>query len=161
MVGDEVNSKQETVKSQQQSTRKPVKIAARDDLRKLVLLLAIQQIPRPNERDLILATGIPRRSIHSLLRVLNRECVTINRVNGRRHGYYEIADSCVYNLDRIPEVIEFNYPDVLQQILSFVCYKSQRVKSDPSVSNGPNATNVKEIYYGDPVKTDRTLQIAS
>ncbi len=160
MVGDEVNSKQETVKSQQQSTRKPVTIAARDDLRKLVLLLAIQQIPRPNERDLIEATSIPRRSIHSLLKALSRERVVIERVNGRRHGYYSIADSCVYNLNRIPEAIEFNYPDMLKQIQSFVEYKRGQEKTDPSVSTGPDGVSVKGVYF-DPVTTESTLPIAS
>jgi hypothetical protein len=91
-------------------------IAARDDNRKLALLVAIKRIPKPTEKDLIQATNIPKRCVHSIIKALGRMSVVIERVNGRRHGYYAIADEGAFNLARAPEVLKFNYPEVLQQI---------------------------------------------
>jgi hypothetical protein len=91
-------------------------IAARDDNRKLALIVAIQRIPRPTERDLIEATSIPKRCVHSMIKSLSKMSVIIERVNGRRHGYYTIADGGAYNLERAPAVLQDNYPDIYEQI---------------------------------------------
>jgi hypothetical protein len=91
-------------------------IAARDDNRKLALLVAINRIPKPTERDLIEATNIPQRCVHSMFKSLSRMSVVIERVNGRRHGYYTIADSGAFDLCRAPDVLQYNYPEIFQQI---------------------------------------------
>ena len=93
-------------------------IAARDDNRKLALLVAIQRIPKPTESDLILATKIPKRCIHSMIKSFQKMSVIIERVNGRRHGFYTIADGGAYNLDRASAVLQENYPDIYDQIES-------------------------------------------
>jgi len=97
-------------------TNTNTQIAARDDNRKLALLVAIKRIPKPTEKDLIEATNIPKRCVHSMIKALGRMSVVIERVNGRRHGYYTIADEGAFNLERAPEVLQYNYPDVFDQI---------------------------------------------
>ena len=92
------------------------RIAARDDNRKLALLLALRCIPKPTERDLTEATGIPARCIHAMFDSLSKLGVTVERVNGRRYGFYTIADSGAYCLETIPNVLQKNCPAVFQQI---------------------------------------------
>lgn len=94
------------------------KLAIRDESRKLALLLALDRIPHPTEKDLIEATDIPKRTIHSLFKTLSRMRVAIERVNGRRHGYYEMTDVGIYNLERASEVIQSNYPEIFEKIES-------------------------------------------
>jgi len=91
-------------------------IAARDDNRKLALLVAINKIPFPTEKDLIEATSIPKRCVHSTFKAMAVMQVVVKRVNGRKHGYYEIEDEGGFNLERAPGILKLNYPDILQQI---------------------------------------------
>lgn len=91
-------------------------IAPRDDNRKLALLVAIERIPKPTEKDLIEATSIPKRCVHSMIKTFDRMSVEIERINGRRHGYYTIADAGAYNLVRASEILKSNYPKVFERI---------------------------------------------
>lgn len=92
------------------------RIAARDDNRKLALLMALQHIPKPTERDLTASTSIPARCVHAMFESLVKLGVSVERVNGRRYGYYTIADSGAYNLEKVPDVLQKNCPAVYQQI---------------------------------------------
>ena len=59
----------------------------------LQLLKAIERTEKPGVVDLSTATGIPVRTIHSLISRLKCEYrVIIHRVNGRRYGHYEVYD---------------------------------------------------------------------
>jgi hypothetical protein len=127
-------------------------IAARDDNRKLALLVAIKRIPKPTERDLIEATNIPKRCVHSMIKALGRMSVVIERVNGRRHGYYAIADEGAFNLARAPEVLQFNYPEVLQQIEFLALRKENEAALAANISTLENSEKrtdiVKANYMG-------------
>lgn len=114
---------------------KGAQIAARDDNRKLALLVAIKRIPKPTEKDLIEATNIPKRCVHSMIKSLSKMSVVIERVNGRRHGYYTIADEGAFNLERAPSVLQDNYPDVFQQIEVCAVRKEEETHPPKSVSN--------------------------
>ena len=102
-----------------------IKISARDESRKLALLVAINMIHKPTEKDLIAATGIPQRSIHAMFSILARMDVVIQRVKGRRYGFYEIANEGPYNLDRAQKVIRQNYPETFYQIERHANLKSE------------------------------------
>jgi hypothetical protein len=77
-------------------------IQARSFSRVCGLLVAIEQLEKPDLHDLVNKTDIPRRSILGIFDRLEREYqVVIERINGRRHGYYEVADWGMLNRDRI------------------------------------------------------------
>lgn len=135
-------------------TNNNTQIAARDDNRKLALLVAIKRIPKPTEKDLIEATSIPKRCVHSMIKALGRMSVVIERVNGRRHGYYTIADEGAFNLARAPEVLQFNYPEVFQQIEVLALRKEEEASPATNVSSFPDpeerafsvVANVRSIH---------------
>lgn len=80
---------------------------ARSFMRVQTLLIAIEKLERPSLQALTEHTGIPERSIHSLLAKMNKEFfVFIERVNGRRHGYYRVVDWGALNRDRILALAE-------------------------------------------------------
>lgn len=82
-------------------------VPARSFKRAQHLLIAIERIEKPSLQSLIDRTGIPERSIHALLARLSREYwVAIERVDGRRYGYYRIADWGALNRDRILASVE-------------------------------------------------------
>lgn len=113
---------------------KNAQIAARDDNRKLALLVAIQRIPKATEKDLIEATSIPKRCVHSMIKSLSKMSVVIERVNGRRHGYYTIADGGAFNLERAPAVLQDNYPEIYEQI-EFCAVKKEEESVQPIKSH--------------------------
>lgn len=78
----------------------PLKSAARRHFERCEILLAtIENLERPMLEDIVDRTGIPPRSIHAIFRRLeDQHRVVIKRINGRRHGYYQILDWG--NLDR-------------------------------------------------------------
>lgn len=82
-------------------------VPARSFKRVQNLLIAIEKIEKPSLQSLIDRTGIPERSIHALLARLSREYwVAIERVDGRRYGYYRVADWGALNRDRILASVE-------------------------------------------------------
>lgn len=84
------------------STEEKKEIPARSFTRVMSLIIAIEKIEKPSLQSLIDRTGIPERSIHAILARLSREYwVAIERVDGRRYGYYRVADWGVLNRDRI------------------------------------------------------------
>lgn len=91
-------------------------LGTRDENRKLVLLIALEKIEKPAQQDLVDATGIPERSIHLLTQSLNKAGVVIERINGRRYGYYRISDSGIFNIERLPEVVKKSHPLLVEKI---------------------------------------------
>ncbi|MFA0809498.1 helix-turn-helix domain-containing protein [Microbulbifer epialgicus] len=64
-----------------------------------LVLAAIDTIEKPSLEDLVTEIGLPHRTIHAIFkRLSDQHRVVIERVNGRRHGYYKITDWG--NLDR-------------------------------------------------------------
>ena len=89
------------------STEEKKEIPARSFTRVMSLIIAIEKIEKPSLQSLIDRTGIPERSIHAILARLSREYwVAIERVDGRRYGYYRIADWGALNRDRILASVE-------------------------------------------------------
>lgn len=112
-----------------ESMKKP-QMAARDDNRKLALLVAINRIPNPKESDIIKATGLAKRSIYAMIEALGKMNVLIERANGRRYGYFKIADGGVYDLERAPEVLKQNYPEIFLQIEDLAVKKEMGAKEE-------------------------------
>lgn len=104
-------------------------LSARDDSRKLALLIAIDKIPSPTVNDIQAATDIPARTVHSMINALKKLDVSIVRVNGRRHGHYVIQDEGAYNVSRLPKVLEFHSPNTLQRIEQHAAQKSLLAKT--------------------------------
>ena len=121
-----------------ESMSKP-QMAARDDNRKLALLVAINRIPKPKESDIIAATGLPKRCIYAMIDALGKMNVVIERANGRRYGYFKIADGGVYDLARAPEVLKQNYPNIFTQI------EDLAVKKESGAAELEGASNVTPI----------------
>ena len=64
-----------------------------------LVLVAIDNLEKPTLDDIVNEAGIPQRTMQAIFRRLeDQHRVVIERVNGRRHGYYKIADWG--NLDR-------------------------------------------------------------
>lgn len=77
-------------------------VPARSFSRVLSLIVAIEKIEKPDLKKLTIDTGIPERSIHAMLDKLHREYfMVIERVQGRRHGYYRISDWGALNRERV------------------------------------------------------------
>lgn len=77
-------------------------VPARSFTRLLSLIVAIEKIEKPDLKKLTTDTGIPERSIHAMLDKLHREYfMVIERVQGRRHGYYRISDWGALNEERV------------------------------------------------------------
>lgn len=69
------------------------------------VLAAIDAIERPSAEDLIRHTQIPRRTICDVICSLREDyCVLIERVDGRKHGFYRIIDWGVFNPDEIKRI---------------------------------------------------------
>lgn len=116
-------------------------MAARDDNRKLALLVAINRIPKPKESDITSATGLPKRCIYAMIDALGKMNVVIERANGRRYGYFKIADRGVYDLERAPEVLKQNYPNIFTQI------EDLAIKKEGSAADIKDASNVTPISF--------------
>lgn len=68
-------------------------VPARSFSRLLSLIVAIEKIEKPDLKKITDETGIPDRSIHAMLDKLHKEYfMVIERVQGRRWGYYQISD---------------------------------------------------------------------
>lgn len=104
-------------------------LSARDENRKLALLIAIEKIEKPHQQDLADAIGVPERSILFLTQSLNKVGVVIERVNGKRYGYYEITDTGIFNTDRLPEIVKMSHPALLQQIEQYAKGKKAASKA--------------------------------
>lgn len=77
-------------------------VPARSFTRLLSLIVAIEKIEKPDLKKITDDTGIPDRSIHAMLDKLSSEYfMVIERVQGRRHGYYRISDWGALNRDRV------------------------------------------------------------
>jgi len=100
-------------------------IMGRGNDRKLAIMVAISLIPHPTEKNLTEAVGIPKRSVHSTFKLLRDMNVVIDRVKGRRHGYYLIADSGCFNLNRVHEVIQEKHPVIYNSIKSYAIEKDR------------------------------------
>ncbi len=73
--------------------------SARHFLRCELVLALIDTLEKPTLEDIVSEAGLPKRTVHAIFkRLTEQHRVLIERVNGRRHGYYEIADWG--NLDR-------------------------------------------------------------
>jgi hypothetical protein len=72
---------------------------ARHFLRCEMVLALIETLEKPTLEDIVSRAGLPKRTVHAIFkRLTDQHRVLIKRVNGRRHGYYDIADWG--NLDR-------------------------------------------------------------
>lgn len=77
-------------------------IKARKFGRALNLLIALERLEKPTIDSLVEKTRLPGRSIHSMIDRLSREYfVVIKRFNGRRYGYYKVADWGILDRERI------------------------------------------------------------
>lgn len=75
-------------------------VPARSFSRLLSLIVAIEKIEKPDLKKITDDTGIPDRSIHAMLDKLHKEYfMVIERVQGRRFGYYRISDWGAINKD--------------------------------------------------------------
>ncbi len=80
---------------------------ARSFTRVLSLVIALEKIERPDLKKLMDDTGIPERSIHAMFSRLHREYfMVIERVDGRRHGFYKVANWGMLNRDRILDLAQ-------------------------------------------------------
>lgn len=87
-------------------------VPARSFSRVLSLIVAIEKIERPDLKKLTTDTGIPERSIHAMLDKLHREYfMVIERVQGRRFGYYRISDWGALNRERVMQKAEASTED--------------------------------------------------
>ena len=67
-----------------------------------LVLAAIDTLDKPTLEDIVSAAGLPPRTVHAIFkRLTDQHRVVIERVNGRRHGYYEVADWGNLNRDSI------------------------------------------------------------
>lgn len=86
---------------------KQKEIPARSFTRIMSLVIALEKIERPDLKKLMDDTGIPERSIHSMFGRLNREYfMVIERVDGRRHGFYKVANWGMLNRERILDLAQ-------------------------------------------------------
>lgn len=77
-------------------------VPARSFTRVLSLVVALEKIEKPDLKKLTTDTGIPERSIHAMLNRLHREYfMVVERVQGRRFGYYRITDWGALNKERV------------------------------------------------------------
>ncbi len=77
-------------------------IPTRSFTRVLSLVVALEKIEKPDLKKLTNNTGIPERSIHAMLDRLHREYfMVVERVRGRRFGYYKITDWGALNKERV------------------------------------------------------------
>jgi len=106
----------------------------RDDRRKLALLVAIDKIEKPKLPELEKALGYSPRAIQTMLKDLVGMGVIVTRVNGRRYGYYNIADTGVYDLDRATQIIQTSCIDVYEQI-DKIAQKNNTVDRDDTVNH--------------------------
>jgi hypothetical protein len=75
---------------------------ARNFGRALNLLIAVERLEKPTLDTLVKKTNLPGRSIYSIIERLSQEYfVVIERFNGRRYGYYKVADWGVLDRERI------------------------------------------------------------
>lgn len=82
-------------------------IPARSFTRVLSLVIALEKIERPDLKKLTDDTGIPERSIHAMFGRLHREYfMVIERVDGRRHGFYKVANWGMLNKERILDLAQ-------------------------------------------------------
>ena len=82
-------------------------ITARSFTRVLSLVVALEMIEKPDLKKLMDDTGIPERSIHAMFDRLHREYfMVIERVDGRRHGFYKVANWGMLNRDRILDLAQ-------------------------------------------------------
>jgi len=110
-------------------------MSERDGNRKLALLVAIHLTEKPTMVDLVAATKIPKRTIHSMMSQLKETDVVITRVGGRRHGHYRIADPGVYNMQAVQAVIKRQYPGVYMQIATYAAEQSMPAKVAGQMGN--------------------------
>ncbi|WP_045861681.1 helix-turn-helix domain-containing protein [Teredinibacter purpureus] len=75
-------------------------VNARHFLRCELVLAAIEMSEKPTLEHIVEKCHLPERTVHAIFkRLADQHRVSIVRVNGRRHGYYRIADWG--NLDRL------------------------------------------------------------
>ena len=91
---------------------KQKEIPARSFTRVLSLVIALEKIERPDLKKLTDDTGIPERSIHAMFGRLHREYfMVIERVDGRRHGFYKVANWGMLNKERILDLAQVDAPE--------------------------------------------------
>lgn len=67
-----------------------------------LVLAAIETLDKPTLDDIVTTVHLPSRTVHAIFKRLeDQHRVIIERVNGRRHGYYEVADWGNLNRDNI------------------------------------------------------------
>ena len=75
---------------------------ARNFLRCEIVLALIETLEKPTLEDIVNEAKLPKRTVHAIFkRLTEQHRVLIQRVNGRRHGYYEIADWGNLDRDRV------------------------------------------------------------
>lgn len=80
---------------------------ARHFFRCELILALIDTLEKPTLEDIAGEAGLPKRTVHAIFKRLEEQHrVLIERVNGRRHGYYEIVDWG--NLDRQKIIAHIN-----------------------------------------------------
>lgn len=72
------------------------------------VLAAIETLEKPTLDDIVSTVNLPSRTVHAIFKRLeDQHRVVIERVNGRRHGYYEVADWGNLNKENIVSHICF------------------------------------------------------
>lgn len=93
-------------------------IPARNEYRKLALLIAIDKIDKPSMANLVETTGIPARSVDSIIKNATKFGVVIRRKGGRKYGHFSLQNPGVYNIGKIPELLNKNFPLIMENINS-------------------------------------------
>ena len=79
-------------------------VLARSFSRVCGVLAAVERLEKPDLKNLVNKTDIPKRSILAMIDRLQREYhVVIERQQGRRYGFYRVVDWGVLNRERILE----------------------------------------------------------
>lgn len=82
-------------------------VNARHFLRCELVLTAIETLDKPRLEDIVVQSGLPERTVHAIFkRLADQHRVSIIRENGRRHGYYRIADWGNLNRTSIVDHVE-------------------------------------------------------
>lgn len=88
----------------------------RDEHRGIAVLVAIATIPRATCADIVVTTGIPRRSVLDVLAKLRSLNTKIERVESKRSGYYVVDDAGAFDIEGATKVLGRNFPAVLKSI---------------------------------------------
>ena len=111
----------------------PKQIGLKKECRKLAVLIAIDTIPNVSQDEIIECIGINERAFRYVLGKLKVDAgVKIERIIpiGDRANTYKIQDSGIFDLKKLPFMLEKKCPQVLTRIVEYAKVKSMNERQE-------------------------------